>query len=205
MITAWLLSVVLLLRFAIDFLAEGPWLAVPFWGLTVFALTVMGMSIMSKPVTRAAHHGNQARLVRALLLSFIPIGFLASSLDCTGLSVRGCSDFCTFIKLIWIPLIAIACAVCYKTSDERVPVMLLLMSFVPLFPHCVCYNAANGWWIDHIGASPECYVWGFVVSTLVLAALNSARRYIVTGAVSVAIIGGSMGFFVGHHYFRFPW
>jgi hypothetical protein len=107
--------------------------------------------------------------------------------------------------MVWIPLIAVACAVYYRTSDRRVPAVLLVMSFVPLLPHCVCYNQANGWWIDHIGASPECYAWGFVVSTLALGALNNAGRYLATVAVSGAIIGGAFGFFVGHHYFKFPW
>jgi hypothetical protein len=204
LIIAWVLSAVLLLRFAIDFSAEGAILAAMFWGLALFAIAVMGMNALSDSVTRSVE-GVRAHRMRALLLPFIPIGFLASSLDCSGLSLHGCSAFCTFIKLVWIPLIAMGCALYYRTSDRRVSSMLLVMSFVPLMPHCICDNVANGWWIHHIGASPECYVWGFVVSTLVLGALNYARRYVATVAVSVAIIGGSFGFFVGHHYFKFPW
>jgi hypothetical protein len=205
LITAWLLCALLLSRFALDFSAEEPLLAVPFWGLALSALAVMGMNILPHPVPWHARATRHHHSLRALLLAFIPVGFLASTLDCTGLSVRGCSPFCTFIKLIWIPLIAIGCLVHYLTRDRHGPTVLLLMSFVPLVPHCICYNVANAWWIGHIGVSPECYVWGFVVSALALASLYSARRYLVTVAICAAIIAGSFSFFVGHHYFRFPW
>jgi len=206
MIAAWLIAAILLLRFAVDFAVAGPILAVPFWGLVALSLVLMGVNAFSSPRARERVKDNASdRRMRAVLLLFIPLGFLASSLDCTGLSLQGCSPFCTFIKLAWIPLLAIACLVWYKTADRRGPAVLSIMSFVPLFPHCICYNLANAWWIDRIGASPECYIWGFVVSTLAVSSLAARQRYLLTIFMSALIIIGSLGFFVAHHYFRFPW
>lgn len=206
MIVAWLISGILLLKFAADFTAQGPILSVPFWGLVSLTLVLMGANACASPGTRDRNKDNRGdRLLRAILFLFIPLGFLASSLDCTGLELQGCSPFCTFVKTIWIPLVAVASLAYYITEDRRGSVVLSIMSFVPLFPHCVCRNLANAWWIDHIGASPECYAWGFVVSTLAVWCLAAGQRYLITLSVSTLIIIGSLGFFVAHHYFRFPW
>jgi len=202
---AWVISALLLLRFAIDFNAMGLLMAVPFWALVVFALIVMGVNALSGTPASIRGVDIGERRIRAALLMSAPIAFLASSLDCTGLSLRGCTPFCTFIKLVWIPLVALACAVYYITRDNRGLAALAIISLVPTVPHCSCYNVANAWWIDHIGASPECYCWGFVVSSLVVGSLYSGKRYLITLVVALLIIGGSMGFFVGHHYFGFPW
>jgi hypothetical protein len=205
MVAALSISAVLLLRFAVDFNAQGALLAVPFWGLVVFALIVMGLNALSNTPVSSNEESNTDRRMMALLLISVPVAFLASSLDCTGLSLRGCSPFCTIIKLVWIPLVAIVCAAYYLTRDGRGLVALSIISYVPLIPHCICYNVANGWWIDRIGASPECYSWGFVVTSLVVGSLAAGMRYSVTIGVSLLIVAGSMGFFVAHHYFRFPW
>jgi hypothetical protein len=205
MIAAWMISALLLLRFAIDFQAQGVMLAMPFWALVVFALAVMGVNALSSPPSSTREEDSGYPRIRAVLLLSVPLAFLASSLDCTGLSLRGCTPFCTFIKLVWIPLVALACAMYYITRDRRGLAALAIISFVPLVPHCTCYNVANAWWIDNAGASPECYIWGFVVSSLVVGSLYSGKHYSITLVVALLIIAGSMGFFVGHHYFSFPW
>jgi hypothetical protein len=76
---------------------------------------------------------------------------------------------------------------------------------VPLAPHCLCFNPGNGWWIERLGASPTCYAWGFVVSLIALSALGAGKRAWPSLLVNGAIIGGATAFFVGHHYFHFPW
>lgn len=204
-IGAWLISALLLLRFAIDFNAQGLMLAIPFWALVVFALIVMGVNAFSGTTASTRENRSADRRIRTVLLISAPIAFLGSSLDCSGLSLRGCTPFCTVIKLVWIPLIAVACAVYYITRDHRSLAVLSAISLVPLVPHCSCYNVANAWWIDLAGASPECYAWGFVVTSLVVGSLAAGRRYSITLVVALLIIGGSMGFFVAHHYFKFPW
>jgi hypothetical protein len=199
-----LVASVLLIRFAVDFWIEMPaLLALPFSLLVAATLAIAAMNLLlsldekgKKTISGPA---------KFLLLLAIPLGFLASTLDCSGLSFEGCTAFCTFIKLIWIPLIAIACAAYLFKESLGLLLMISLMSLVPLVPHCVCFNVGNGWWIERLGASPMCYVWGFAVSLLSASAIKSGRRAGLSLVVNLAIIGGALSFFISHHYFHFPW
>ena len=194
----------LLIRFAIDFSkAMKWWLAAPFCLLVIAALVVTVTTAFGAGPAAAA--GGQRVLERTMLLAAIPLGFLASSLDCTGLSAQGCSPFCTFVKLVLVPLAAVFCVAYLITRRAAWLTAIIVMSFVPLAPHCVCYNLGNAWWIDRIGASPLCYVWGFVVSIIAVGALRSGTHFRQALTVCLAIIAGASGFFVSHHYFHFPW
>ena len=199
-----IISAMLLLRFAIDF-SEGAdwWLAAPFWMLVIAALTIGITNEFSQ--ARLALLKDSRLTVRTLLLAAIPLGFFASSLDCTGLSAEGCTHFCTFVKLVWIPLITIVCAVYLFRGNQALLAAITVMSFVPLVPHCVCYNPGNAWWIDRLGASPLCYGWGFVASIIAVGALRSGARLWLSVALCFTVICGATGFFVSHHYFQFPW
>jgi hypothetical protein len=182
-------------------------LAVPFVLLVVVTLGVAAMNLFA--ADRSAHNARgktwSARLATTLLLVSVPLGFLASSLDCTGLSLSGCTPFCTFIKMIWIPALALACVAYVVWRSAVLSGLILLMSFVPLAPHCLCFNVGNGWWIDRLGASPTCYAWGFAASLVALGALSTGKREWLALLVNGAIIGGAMAFFISHHYFHFPW
>jgi hypothetical protein len=196
-----LFSAVLLIKFAVDFATEtNLLLAAPFWLLVMAALAVGLANLIARP-----RPGSLPKTSRALMLAAIPLAFIASSLDCTGLSAEGCSPYCTFIKTIWIPLIAIVCAVYFFIERDWLLIVISVMSFVPLVPHCICYNPGNGWWIERIGASPVCYAWGFVVSVICVGALHRAVRAWPSLLISGAITGGGLSFFVAHHYFHFPW
>jgi hypothetical protein len=198
------ISAVLLIRFAIDF-AEGMkwWLAAPFCLLVILALGAGVANVFSAARTESVTAHPDAK--RALLLAAIPLAFLASSLGCMGLSLQGCSPFCTFVKLVWIPMIALVCAIYFVFGKQLWLTAITALSFVPLFPHCVCYNVGNAWWIDRIGASPLCYGWGFAVSIIAVGALRIARHLQPSLVVCFTIIAGAAGFFVSHHYFQFPW
>ena len=198
------IAAVLLIRFAVDFSRQETWwLAAPFVALAGATLWIAAENVFSRPKAEGAIQPRGT--ARLLLTAAIPLAFLASSLGCSGLALRGCSDYCTFVKLLWIPLIAVVCAGYYVFGGARWLTVICLMSVVPLFPHCVCYNAGNAWWIDRIGASPVCYVWGFAVSVVAVAALRRGVRLGRSLVVSLVVIGGATGFFVSHHYFRFPW
>ncbi|HLG15914.1 MAG TPA: hypothetical protein VJH03_15620 [Blastocatellia bacterium] len=202
--TGVLVVALLLARFALDFSASVAWwLAVPFWLLAAAAISASVVNLLAAVRGESARPASQK--TRGLLLAAIPVAMFAASLDCSGLALSGCSRFCSFIKLVWIPLIAVGCAAHFLTRLNSLLGVLTLMSFLPLAPHCVCYNVANAWWIDRIGASPECYVWGFAVSMVSLTALSRVVRPWVSIGVSWSIIGGAAGFFIGHHYFQFPW
>jgi hypothetical protein len=212
-------AAVLLVRFALD-MTEGAslYLAAPFWLLVIAALSVSAASILSR---KREAPDRPSRRESGILLAAIPLGFIASSLDCSGLDLEGCSRFCTFFKLAWIPLITITSLAYYMIlrresripSQEREPpgvtqnvvaLALIAMSFVALVPHCVCYNAGNGWWIDRIGASPTCYAWGFAASVVSLGALYRGSNLLPSIVVNLAIILGAFTFFISHHYFHWP-
>jgi hypothetical protein len=205
---AWAIAAVLLGRFSLDFIREMPaLLAAPFVLLVVVTLAIAAMNIVSaRDSAPAALERTRAGVVAtALLLLSVPLGFLASSLDCTGLSLAGCTPFCTFIKTVWIPALALACIALAVRRSLLLVGLILLMSVVPLAPHCLCFNVGNGWWIERLGASPTCYVWGFAVSLIALGAIRAGKREWLSLLVNAAIIGGAMTFFVAHHYFHYPW
>jgi hypothetical protein len=189
----------LLGRFALDFIAEmSLLLSIPFVCLVAATISVASANIFRRPLQETG-----SAKERAFFLAAIPAAFFASSLDCMGLSVAGCSAFCTFVKLAWIPLMAILCIAGFFSPWFLTAV--LAMSFLPLVPHCVCYNAGNGWWIERIGSSPVCYVWGFAVSLTAVSAMRRGGGQWVSMILCAAIISGAFVFFIGHHYFHFPW
>ncbi len=194
----------LLLRFAIDFFIEMPViLAVPFAVLALASLAIAATNIFRVKDDKA--HGSNQKIGRALLLLAIPLGFLASSLDCSGLSAQGCTQFCSAIKLVWIPLLAVIGLAYYFMEKAWLLILVSAMSFVPLVPHCICYNVGNGWWIERLGASPTCYAWGFVVTLIAVSAIKYKARLFPSLMLCGVILSGAFGFFISHHYFHFPW
>ena len=172
------LSGILLVRFALDLnrgltKSAGFLLAIPFWALVAASLAAAAMNIAV--AFRSGARFPTTGKCRVLALASIPAAFIASSLDCTGLSLQGCSSFCTFVKVAWIPLMALVCAA-YSLAERRwMLVMMAAMSLVPIWPHCPCYNVANAWWIDSVGRSPECYAWGLMASVISISALSWGR------------------------------
>ena len=199
-----IISAVLLIRFAIDF-SDGAqwWLAAPFWLLVVVGLVVGLFNVSGK--SRSEQEPVYRERRKALLLAVIPLGFLSSSLDCTGLSAHGCSPFCTFVKVVWIPIMVLTCVGGFVSGKQAWLAVIAMLSFVPLVPHCVCYNVGNAWWIDLLGESPLCYGWGFIVSMIALGALRKGEHLWASIAVCCTIVAGASAFFVTHHYFEFPW
>ncbi len=208
---AFLVATILLIRFTIDFFIEMPLLlAIPFSILVAASLSIaaMNLPVLIKDNSAAAFSTTGSKLSntsKVLLLASIPLGFLASTLDCSGFAPQGCTPFCTFIKLVWIPLIAVACAVYFFKPMNSLLLIIGAITFVTLVPHCICYNVGNGWWIEHLGGSPMCYVWGFVVTLISISAIKSGVRVWLSLLVNGAIIGGALTFFISHHYFHFPW
>ncbi|HYL97325.1 MAG TPA: hypothetical protein VEZ90_00095 [Blastocatellia bacterium] len=196
-------SSVLLFKFALDFSVQPLPLSVPFWTLVICAVGLLAYNAASP-----GKKGVDAELrpvYRAALLLIVPAGFFAASLGCTGLAPFGCTPFCTFIKLVWVPAVGIAALVYSFRPSPRILLLITAMCFVPLYPHCVCSNAANEWWIERFGTSGECYVWGFTCGLIVLTAVRKQCAVRASLSVSGMIVTGSMAFFVGHHYFKFPW
>ena len=206
LIIGFLLAAFLLVRFAIDFTNEMPLLlAVPFCLLVVAALAITAFNLLHSYGYEIQN--SNRKIARGLLLLAIPLGFLASSLDCSGLSTAGCTTFCTFIKIVWIPLLAILGLTYFFFNNAWLLVVITAMSFVTLVPHCICYNVGNGWWIERIGASPTCYAWGFLVSLIAISAIKIKSKPQVWASLLICgtIFSGAFGFFIAHHYFHYPW
>jgi hypothetical protein len=201
-----LVAMILLGRFAIDFSLEMPLLlSVPFVLLVLCALAVAAWNISRLLQTPEASRPPIDRATRVALLAFIPLGFWAASLDCSGLSWQGCTPFCTFIKIVWIPALAVLALLTVFIERDGLLLLINVMAFVPLWPHCQCFNPGNGWWIERLGASPMCYVWGFVVALIAVSAIKSRAQIWVSLLIGGAILSGAFGFFIAHHYFHFPW
>lgn len=204
LIIGFLLAAFLLIRFAIDFIREMPLLlAVPFCILVAASLGILASNLLR--FQKGESPTGERKIEISLLLTAIPLGFLVSSLDCSGLSPAGCTPFCTFIKTLWIPLLALVSLSFFFWNKTWSLLLINAMSFVPLVPHCICYNVGNGWWIERFGASPTCYAWGFVVSLIAVSAIMGKSRSLASLLLCGAILGGAFSFFVAHHYFHFPW
>jgi hypothetical protein len=204
LIIGFLLAAFLLIRFAIDFTREMPLLlAVPFCLLVASALGILAFNLFR--FQKGESPTGERKIETVLLLMAIPLGFLASSLDCSGLSPAGCTPFCTFIKTVWIPLLAVVSLSFFFWHKTWLLLLITAMSFVPLVPHCICYNVGNGWWIERIGASPTCYAWGFIVCLIAVSAIMSKARPLIPLLLCGTILSGAFSFFVAHHYFHFPW
>ena len=203
LVLALLVAAALLIRFTIDFYQEmALWLAIPFSLLVAASLLVVILNLRGGRGKAAV---DLTKPVRGLLFATIPLGFLGSTLDCSGLAPAGCTPYCTLIKLGLIPLLALICLLGFFRPSGGLLILLTLLSFATLVPHCVCTNVGNGWWIGRLGASPMCYVWGFTVTLIAVGALWRGRLAVSSLLVNAAIIGGAAAFFVGHHFFHFPW
>jgi hypothetical protein len=200
-----ILSALLLVKFAVDFNAEAWWLAASFWLLVMAALGLSAANLFTRNQICREGRTTRGSITEALRLIVVPVAFLACSLDCMGLALVGCTAFCTFIKLMWVPLIGLVCAIHYFTRRREILLAITAMSFLPLVPHCSCYNVANVWWIELLGKSPQCYIWGFTVSLIAASSLRVRSRDWVSLVVCGAIIFCALAFFVAHHYFRYPW
>lgn len=191
----------LLLKFLADFSHLSGLIVLPLALLIGVAVLVSASNVFAKSKTRSKLERRECLLLTAA----VPLGFLASSLDCTGLSFGGCTTYCTIVKTLIVPLLAVLSFAYYRTNRAPFLIAAMVASWATLVPHCLCYNPANAWWIDHFGASPQCYVWGFATTIIAASALLKRVRPWASIAVCYAIIIGAFGFFVGHHYFRFPW
>lgn len=197
------IAALLLGRFAIDFGRWMPiWLAVPSWVLVAATIVVAGRNAFRRERSSPPALAPWARLV---LVATVPLAFVGSSLDCMGLSLGGCTTTCALLKSVWFPALLVACGFAAITAKGSALTAVIALSFVPLIPHCVCRNPVNAWWMDRLGTSPMCLSWGFVASVVALGALVQRSHVRAALGVSGAITAGTLGFFLGHHYFHFPW
>lgn len=204
-------ATILLARFAYDFVRlTHPLLGVPGALLAMTAIAACGATMFSK--ARAEPRDLPLRSLRApAALLAIPCGFVASALGCAGLSIEGCGwaireiAFCTMVKVSILPAMFVLGTAWVVTKKPWILGLVAVLGMITLVPHCVCRNPVNGWWITTLGASPMCFGWGFVNTVLAVGILLGRGRPLLSLGVSYASAGGAFAFFIGHHYFHFPW
>jgi hypothetical protein len=203
-------ATILLARFAYDFARRmHPLLGIPGALLAMGAIVACGATMFGK----SGESPRDKRIVAASLFA-IPCGFIASALDCAGLSIEGCGwgvrevAFCTIVKVGILPAMLVLGTAWAITKRRWILGLVVIVGMVTLVPHCVCRNPVNVWWIETLGASPMCFGWGFVNTVLSVGVLSGRGRragMLLSLGVSYASAGGSFAFFIGHHYFHFPW
>jgi len=199
----FLLAAGLLGRLAFDLGRRDALFGVLVWGFYACFLA-LGLAQLTG-VWRADPGAALSRGRRIGLALAIPAGLLGAILDCMGLSVHGCSPVCTFLTTVLAPLIGLLALLHGLTAGSGWILGAGALSFGLLVPNCECYNPVNAFWIDALGRSPACFVSGFTVTLVASCALIS--RHFVRAALALAwsTIAVILVFFVGHHYFRWPW
>ena len=209
-VQGWLLALgllpaaVLLGRLAWDLGGLGPWLALLVW---IFYASFL---VLGSAHALAALQGQQADAPlstarRVVLGAVIPVALLASTLDCMGLAFVGCTSTCGFLMQIWAPLVGVL-AIAHVLTGRRAILVLTNAAIFPfVVPNCLCSNPINRPWIELLGQSPACYAGSFGVSLLALGALRSGRWTVPSIAVTWLATLAMLAFFVGHHFYDYPW
>lgn len=142
---------------------------------------------------------------RVILLMAVPLGMLACALSCMGVDLHACHPICGFLTHVAIPLTAVLAAVSALVPRVTLRLALTGLCLVFLIPNCHCYNYVNARWIDLLGLSPVCFAPGVLASILAIWPLHTGRGFWSSIVAAYLIVAGSMSFFIGHHYFHFPW
>jgi hypothetical protein len=142
---------------------------------------------------------------RSALAAAIPVAFLAAGLDCTGASLSGCSPVCGFLVRIWTPAVAVAAAAYVITGRRWLLPVITVMCFPYMVPNCLCYNPLNAWWLHRFPLSPACFAASGWASLIAIVTLSWGRLVPLAVAACWLVNAVLLGFFVGHHYYHFPW
>lgn len=193
---------VLLGRLAFDIGRLGIGFAVTIWTFYgVFVVIGSGLVVAAL----RGRHAAVGRGARTALVLAIPGALLGTTLSCMGLTFIGCTPVCGFLMKAWSPLLSVLVLLFLVTRRDALLVATSALAFVLLVPNCVCRNPANSYWLNLLGESPACYAAAFGVIVLSLGALRTGRWVAGTIAVAWGAVTVMLAFFVGHHFFDFPW
>jgi hypothetical protein len=140
-----------------------------------------------------------------LLALAVPVAFLAAAMDCMGLSFVGCTSACGFLMHYAAPATAL-CTLLFAATGARgwlFAANLLALAF--FVPNCTCSNPVNRGWIESLGRSPACFASAVGVFLLASTTLVTGRKTLLATLLAWGVVATTLAFFVGHHYFHFPW
>lgn len=204
LLVGWGLGAVLLGRLTFDLGRLHPVMAIAVGGFYLGWLVVLGANARSlaRGQAPARRPGRSTRMALGLA---VPLALLAAGLDCMGLELAGCTTTCGVLMRGVGPLLALLVGL-HALTGVRVWLSAgLVGSFALLVPNCVCGNPVNRWWIDQIGRSPACFAASFAVLLLAVSALASGRRVALALGLAWGVVVAQIAFWVGHHYYHFPW
>lgn len=199
-----LAAAVLLGRMTFDLARLDPIIAVVISGSYLGFLAVAGTQT-SHALRGSPAPGELGRGGRLALALAIPIAYLASVLDCMGLSFSGCTAACSVLTRGVAPAVGAMVVVHAVKGQHGFLVGAFALSFGLLVPNCVCYNPANRFWIDLWGWSPACFGGSFGVTVLAVAALHTRRLIVPSLVLAWGAVLAMLAFWIGHHYFDYPW
>lgn len=167
-----------------------------FLALTIWRAVGAVLEWPTRPVSAGARWG---------LSLAPPLACLGSALGCMGLTLRGCAPACGFLIDVWIPLVSAMFMFHAVTGRQGLLPAIVIASFGLLIPNCRCYNPINGPWIEWLGLSPACYLGGYAITLFSVIALGTGWMVKTSLLLSWTLVGALFFFWIGHHYFRFPW
>jgi len=175
-------------------------IALAFYGLFLVAQSLQLVALWRPRETQALPLGRRLALALA-----VPVGLLGSIFDCMGLSFEGCGPTCAFLTRVVVPAVVLFAVLHALTDRDPFRLIALVLPFALLVPNCSCRNPVNASWIDLLGLSPACFLSGFTVTLVAQTALVSRQRTGLALFLAWGTNGVLMTFFVGHHYFHWPW
>jgi hypothetical protein len=153
------------------------------------------------------------RLVGALRLSSWPKQQLSSRLRWTlamlvPLDILAMGFGCGGCNLLYLSLLAGASMMAgLAVREVRRGVgapLLLTLSLLYAMPHCICTNVINRWWIEQLGASPNCYAFSLAGIGFTVLGLRGVWPRLAL-VLAAAPGGAAVAFGLGHHVFAYPW
>ena len=198
---------ILVLRLALDFTRLAPAIGVLVWIFAVAFLTLVGTQLLLawRRGDRASPEGELTARTRLGLCLAVPFALAGAQLDCMGTLLEGCTPTCRTLSTVVAPAMALAAVVHGLFGWWSALLGLLALSFPLLVPNCNCRNPVNAFWIDELGRSPACYASSFAVTLVVVSALATRRLIVPSLALAWGTVAVLMVFFVGHHFFDWPW
>jgi hypothetical protein len=132
--------------------------------------------------------------LRWMLAALIPVDILAMGFGCGG-----CNLLCLgLLAAAWM----MAGLVVLEVRGGAP--LLLSLSLLYAIPHCICANVINRWWIEQIGASPNCYTFSLVGIGFAVLRLRGVWSRLVL-VLAAAPGGAAVAIGIGHHVFGYPW
>jgi len=134
--------------------------------------------------------------LRWTLAGVIPVDILAMGFGCGG-----CTRLC--LGLLGGASIMAGLAVGDVRRGSGAP-LLLGLSLLYAIPHCLCANVINRWWIEPLGASPNCYAFSLMGIGCAVVRLRGVWPRLAL-VLAAALGGAAVAFGLGHHVFAYPW